>query len=33
MFKDYERDSVNTYIKTIETGNIAPDNFINEGAM
>jgi hypothetical protein len=33
IVKDYECDSVNTYIKTIETNNITPDNFINGGAM
>jgi hypothetical protein len=33
IVRDYERDSVNTYIKTIEIDNINPDNFINGSAM
>jgi hypothetical protein len=33
IVKDYKHQSVNTYIKTIETDNITPDNFINGGAM
>jgi hypothetical protein len=31
--KDYEHDSVYTYIKTTECDNISSDNTVNEGAM